>query len=56
MKKDAMHQMGKWEITNEPTQKYFNKKLINELERMTNCDSKMKALFSESKIKEEILK
>ena len=48
--------MGKWEITNEPSQKYFNKTLINDLERITNIDSKMKILFDESKIKEEILK
>ena len=46
--------MGRWEITNEPTQDNFNKTLINELERMTNIDEKLKAYFDESKIKEEI--
>ena len=46
--------MGRWEITNEPTQDNFNKTLINELERMTNINEKMKAYFDESKIKEEI--
>ena len=55
MKKDAMHQMGKWEVTNEPTQKYFNEQLIEDLDRMNNVDKKMKNLLDEAKIKQEIL-
>ena len=56
MKIEAMHQLGKWRINDDQTQKKFNTKLLNHLDRMNTIDNKMNILFDEQLIKQDIKK
>lgn len=56
MKIEAMHQLGKWRINDDKTQKEANTKLLYHLDRMNTIDNKMKILFNEQLIEQDIVK